>query len=793
MAGQEQRRDVPRDDEGDTPVPLPSRPVQCQGRGGGRAARRDRRGPRDQRRDPSCGGSCRRAASDARRRRPAVCPRPTPRRHVVVRRLPRRRRDPSCCPVAAPCRGARRRPGRARGAARDDGRRADLRRAASSWRATGGRPWASMIATRADARRSSPRTSTPPSPSPAPRASPSSSSACSSSSSSTTRRSRALLLSLDGKANRLATMVRGSLPLAMQGLAVVPLFAGYDLARGEGRIFSYDVTGGRYEEREHHAVGSGAVFARGSLKKRWRPGLSAERGRRRGGARLSWTPPTTTRPRAVRTSPGGSGRSSPRSPRPATSPCPTRRSPRWSACCPRAAPREGWPEMTFPFYVSPEQLMKDRADYARKGIARGRSVVVVGYDDGIAFATENPSRALHKIGEIYDRIAFAAVGKYNEFENLRVAGVRYADLRGLLLRPRPTSAPGRWPTRTRRPSAPSFTTESKPLEVELVGRRGGRHARAATRSTGCQLRRLRHRRARLRRDGWPGRAAGRARGGGVATRTDLGRRARAWPSGRSGSTGADAGATARWRRPARGGRPRPDPAAAGVPAAHGRRWSRRPRWRPGAEHGPADLRPGDGVRRDLRRRRRVGGCRPTRSRGTCSARWSPGVARRTCSCATGPGCTSTSARTRSTRPPSATTSASSSSHDRGGRAGPRGARRRRPAAARARGDPGADPPVQEQHRLGGQLLRLPRELPDPAAGRLLLGVADVLVPFLITRQMLTGAGKVLATPAAPLYSLSQRADHIWESVSSARPRGRAPSSTPGTSRTRTRSSTGACT
>lgn len=84
------------------------------------------------------------------------------------------------------------------------------------------------------------------------------------------------LLSLDGKANRLATIVRGSLPLAMRGLAVVPLFAGYDLARGEGRIFSYDVTGGRYEEREHHAVGSGAVFARGSLKKRWRPGLSPE-------------------------------------------------------------------------------------------------------------------------------------------------------------------------------------------------------------------------------------------------------------------------------------------------------------------------------------------------------------------------------------------------------------------------------------------------------------------------------------------------------------------------------------
>jgi proteasome alpha subunit len=86
--------------------------------------------------------------------------------------------------------------------------------------------------------------------------------------------------------------------------------------------------------------------------------------------------------------------------------------------------------MSMPFYVSPEQLMKDRADFARKGIARGRSVVAVQYVDGILFASENPSQALHKVSEIYDRIAFAAVGRYNEFENLRIAGVRLADMRG---------------------------------------------------------------------------------------------------------------------------------------------------------------------------------------------------------------------------------------------------------------------------------------------------------------------------------------------------------------------------
>ncbi len=83
------------------------------------------------------------------------------------------------------------------------------------------------------------------------------------------------VMSLEGKANRLATMIRGNLGLAMQGLAVVPLFAGYDLDADTGRIFSYDVTGGCYEERDHHGVGSGSLFARGALKKLWRPGLDA--------------------------------------------------------------------------------------------------------------------------------------------------------------------------------------------------------------------------------------------------------------------------------------------------------------------------------------------------------------------------------------------------------------------------------------------------------------------------------------------------------------------------------------
>jgi proteasome alpha subunit len=122
---------------------------------------------------------------------------------------------------------------------------------------------------------------------------------------------------------------------------------------------------------------------------------------------------------------------------------------------------------SMPFYVSPEQLMKDRADYARKGIARGRSVVVLGYDRGIAFVAENPSRALHKVSEIYDRIAFAAVGKYNEFENLRVAGVRYADLRGYSYDRSDVTARG-LANAYAQTLGTVFTQESKPYEVEIV-------------------------------------------------------------------------------------------------------------------------------------------------------------------------------------------------------------------------------------------------------------------------------------------------------------------------------------
>jgi proteasome alpha subunit len=123
--------------------------------------------------------------------------------------------------------------------------------------------------------------------------------------------------------------------------------------------------------------------------------------------------------------------------------------------------------MSVPFYVSPEQVMRDKADFARKGIARGRSVIVVQYDQGIAFIAENPSRALHKVSELYDRIGFAAVGKYNEFESLRVAGVRLADMRGYSYDR--ADVTGRSLANAYAQTLGSiFTDSAKPFEVEIV-------------------------------------------------------------------------------------------------------------------------------------------------------------------------------------------------------------------------------------------------------------------------------------------------------------------------------------
>jgi proteasome alpha subunit len=124
--------------------------------------------------------------------------------------------------------------------------------------------------------------------------------------------------------------------------------------------------------------------------------------------------------------------------------------------------------MSTPFYVSPEQLMRDRADFARKGIAKGRSAIALQYADGILFVAENRSPALHKVAEIYDRLAFAAVGRYNEFENLRIAGVRLADMRGYSYDRRDVTGRALANAYAQTLGAIFSSGGEKPLEVEIL-------------------------------------------------------------------------------------------------------------------------------------------------------------------------------------------------------------------------------------------------------------------------------------------------------------------------------------
>jgi proteasome alpha subunit len=123
--------------------------------------------------------------------------------------------------------------------------------------------------------------------------------------------------------------------------------------------------------------------------------------------------------------------------------------------------------VSMPYYVAPEQVMKDRAEYAQKGIARGRSLVATTYDFGIAIVAENPSRTLHKISEIYDRIAFGGVGKYNEYDQLRVAGVRHADTKGYAYSREDVDARS-LANLYAQYLGNVFTHEMKPLEVEIL-------------------------------------------------------------------------------------------------------------------------------------------------------------------------------------------------------------------------------------------------------------------------------------------------------------------------------------
>lgn len=123
--------------------------------------------------------------------------------------------------------------------------------------------------------------------------------------------------------------------------------------------------------------------------------------------------------------------------------------------------------MNMPFYVAPEQVMKDRADYAQKGIARGRSLVAIEFASGLVLVAENPSRNLRKVSEIYDRIAFAGVGKYNEYDQLRIAGIRHADMKGYTYSRDDVDSQA-LANQYAQMLGQIFTHEMKPLEVEIL-------------------------------------------------------------------------------------------------------------------------------------------------------------------------------------------------------------------------------------------------------------------------------------------------------------------------------------
>jgi len=123
--------------------------------------------------------------------------------------------------------------------------------------------------------------------------------------------------------------------------------------------------------------------------------------------------------------------------------------------------------MPMPYYVSPEQMMQDKAEYAKKGIAKGRSIIAMEYADGILLAADNPSASLHKISEVYDNIAFAGAGKYSEFENLRKAGIRHADLKGFMYSREDVTARS-LANGYSQSLGTIFSQELKPLEVEIL-------------------------------------------------------------------------------------------------------------------------------------------------------------------------------------------------------------------------------------------------------------------------------------------------------------------------------------
>ena len=284
-------------------------------------------------------------------------------------------------------------------------------------------------------------------------------------------------LTFAGKVNRLAIMVRGNLAAAMQGLVALPLLVGYDIdapdPESAGRIVSFDAAGGwNLEEEGYQSVGSGSIFAKSSMKKLYSQVTDADSALRVAVEALydaADDDSATGGPDLVRGiyPDRGHHRRRRRSRRARAA-----ASPSWRARSSKAvraltlSAHDGGGNVSFPYFISPEQAMRERSELARKGIARGRSVVALAYAGGVLFVAENPSRSLQKISELYDRVGFAAAGKFNEFDNLRRGGIQFADTRGYAYDRRDVT--GRQLANVYAQTLGTiFTEQAKPYEVEL--------------------------------------------------------------------------------------------------------------------------------------------------------------------------------------------------------------------------------------------------------------------------------------------------------------------------------------
>jgi hypothetical protein len=810
MAEREQKKPAPaREDTESSRRPATVRVGrEDQGRAR-RPARRDRRGPRDQRRGlrevlhPEGRRVARRVAGEEAC--PAVAgPLPSP----FGREPPefshtttRARASPRCCTTPGSCPPA---PDRPVDAAPRDHPRHDVswRSAtptASSWPATAGPPPATSSAT-ARSRRSSPPTATPAWPSPAPPAGGGDGEAL-------PAPARALR---EGRGH--AAQPRGQGQPAVPDGAQPPARRHAGPRRGAalrrlrhrrraGRLFQYDVTGGRYEEQNHAATGSGSLHAGTVVKLGWREGLDrTDAAPSTSPSPPSSRPPTRTPPPAAPTWSGASTPRSPPSPPRASSGSTTPRSPplpgRSSADL-TSARRRGPPGTEGRHRHEHAVLRRPRAGDEGPGRLRPQ-----GHRPGPQpgrphlrrrhpHLRREPVSTLRKISEIYDRIAFAGVGKYNEFDQLRIAGVRHADLKGYSYSREDVDARS-LANQYAQILGQIFTHEMKPMEVEILVAEVGSTTRRRP-AVPHPLRRHRHRRAsghrarrRGRGDPHPARgrlARGRARPSGRALRSRVGRSPARTAS--SGPAELEVAVLDRGQRPAdrsgasratsspssRPQRPRPP----GLTATAGRRrlsmstrcgvagdrltapWS-------------AHLRARERVRRHLHPARpapaqpRRGGPLPVPAGRVVGPQLQrvpgqrrPAVPRRRLA--------------PRVRHPRVRLGARPGGARQGGGADPRaapGQRRAAPAEEGIRGDiylfKNNTDSAGNSYGCHENYLTSRRDDFNH--------YAEVLIPFLVSRQIYAGAGKVLQTARGAMYCISQRAEHIWEGVSSATTRSR---------------------